>query len=137
MTQMQSTLCSVISSNFTFFFFIVTFALISKYVYVSVCSMWAVTGFLARMFGKIAAVLVEEMGAAARSSRGSSMTPCLKEVQSVCTSVWTGTICNNMCKRSIAEIPFLSLRTWLLKSFHRQFRFRQTVSWNNVLGVKI
>lgn len=32
MTQMQSTLCSVISSNFTFFFFIVTFALISKYM---------------------------------------------------------------------------------------------------------
>lgn len=114
-----------------------TFALILKYVCVSVCSMWAVTGFWVRMFGKIAAVFVEEMEAAARSSRGSSMTPCLKEVQSVCTSVWTGTVCNNMCKSNIAEIPFFSLRTWLLKTFHRQFHFRQTVLWNNVLGVKI
>lgn len=43
-------------------------------------SMWAVTGSWAQMCGKIAAVFVEEMEAAARSSRGSSMTPCLKEV---------------------------------------------------------
>lgn len=44
------------------------------------------------MFGKTAAVFVEETGAAVRSSRGCSMTPCPKEVLSVCTLFSTVTI---------------------------------------------